>query len=517
MTYIPQYETAVLQGTTDSGDTEHLPADANGHLEVAIHAPRLPFGAVHTENLLPIFQADAIYGVNPVECLTTTNASGTATASDSAFVCTTGTTIYGAGAIQSRQRLRYRPGQGVVGRFTALYTTGVASSYQVAGFGHAEDGLYFGYKGTQFGILYNQRGVRETQTLTISTKSSHAENVVVTLAGTAFNIAVTNGASTVVTAYEISRGTYTGWKAEAVDSTVIFVADSVGNKTGTFSLTGTSVVGAFVETKAGAAVTESFIAQADWNKDPCNGAGPTGFTLDPTKFNVYQINIQYLGAGVINFMVEAPFNDNNADWVIVHSLQLPNTLTRTSLGNPSFPFTMSAYSEGSTTALTVKCGSYAGFIEGQKKTVGPRLSYYGQSTGVGSANLTALFTIRNTRYYGGRTNQAVINLLSFAGAIKHTSPVSLYIIRNATLAGAPNFASYSSSSCSYWDTAGTTVTYSDNNQVVFSAQLGDTGDFLFSFTDDLSIQPGETITVAAKSTTGSPSYVTASINTREDQ
>ena len=507
----------IIQGEKDDGSSKALASTAEGHLEVAIHAPRLPFGSIHTENLTPIFQIDPVYGVNATECTTTTNASGTATASDSAFVCTTGTTIYGAGAIQSRRRLRYRPGQGVVGRFTALFTTGVANSYQVAGYGHAEDGIYFGYKGAQFGIIYNQRGVRAVHTLTVSTKSSTAENAVVTLNGTAFNVAVTNGASTVTTAYEISQGTYTGWKAEAVGSTVVFVSDAVGAKAGAFSVSGTSVVGSFATTKVGAAVTETFIAQTSWNDDTCDGNGPSRFVLDPTKLNVFQVLIQYLGAGAISFQVEANVDGNNPDWFTVHTLRLPNTLTATSFGNPSFPFTMSAYSAGSTTDLTVKCGSFAGFIEGQKKAVGPRLSYYGQSTGVGSGSFVPLFTVRNTRYYGGRTNQSVINILSIAAAIKHTSPVSIYVFRNATLTGSPNFVSYSSSSSSYWDTAATACSISDNRQLLWSGQLGDTGNLDFAFTDEITLQPGETITIAARATTGTPAYVTASLNTREDQ
>jgi hypothetical protein len=135
---------------------------------------------------------------------------------------------------------------------------------------------------------------------------------------------------------------------------------------------------------------------------------------------------------------------------------------------------------------------------------------------VGAASYTTLLTIRNTRYYGGRTNQSVINLLSFSGAIKHTSPCTLYIIKDATLAGSPNFTQYSTNSVSYVDTAATTCTFSNDN-LVWSGQLGDTGNFSFSFTDDITLQPGETITIAARSSTGTPSYVLASLNTREDQ
>jgi hypothetical protein len=506
-----------LKAITDSGKTVDVAATHEGHIEVALHAPRLPFGSVHTESLYPVFQDDGVYGVNPVSMVATTSGTGSATGSDSCLVVSTGTTIYSQGAIQSRKRLRYRPGQGVIGRFTASFTSPVASSYQVAGFGHAEDGVYFGYKNTEFGILYSRRGVREVQTLTISTKSSTAENAVVTLNGTAFNVAVTNGASTVTTAYEISQGTYTGWKAEAIGSTVVFVADAVGNKTSTFSITGTTVVGSFAETKTGVAATETFIAQSTWNGDTCDGNGPSGFTIDPTKLNVFEIGIQYLGAGSVTFAIEIAPGDNNPDFVIVHTMRLPNTLTTTSFGNPSFPFTMAVYSAGSTTNLTLKVGSYAGFIEGDKYLQGPRFSYYGQSNSVSSASYLPLFTVRNTRYFNSRSNQATVNLISIAGAIKHTSPVTIYVFKNATLSGTPNFSQYSTSSATYVDTSATACTISDNNQLVWSGTLGDTGNFAFPFSDSITIQPGETITVAAKAVTGSPSWVTASLNTREDQ
>lgn len=39
----------------------------------------------------------------------------------------------------------------------------------------------------------------------------------------------------------------------------------------------------------------------------------------------------------------------------------------------------------------------------------------------------------------------------------------------------------------------------------------------FSVAAEVTLQPGEWVTLAAKATTGSPSYVTGSLNTREDQ
>ncbi len=522
----PNANVATVAGVRDDGSRQKLKSTAEGHLEVAVHDPRLPFGSLHTESLTPIFQSDAVYGVNDQQELATTSGSGTATATNSSFVVSTGTTIYSFGTIQGRKRLRYRAGQGVIARFTSRFTTGVANSIQVAGVGHAEDGFYFGYNGTSFGILHVARGVREVRTLTVTTASTATNNYNVTLNGTAFNVTATNNGSTTRTAYEIAQGTYTGWSAEAVGSTVIFIANSAGVVSGSFSLAqsgaGVPAAGSFAQTKAGVASTDTWYAQSAWNGDKLDGTGASGATIDPTKGNVYSIGIQYLGHGPITFRVEVAASGNNPDFVTVHTLRFPNTLTATSVGNPSFPFTMAAYSAGSTTDLSVSVGSFSGFIEGKKILHGPRYSYVNTLTTVGSTNYQALFTVQNRRYFGGRSNQSVVNLLSVSGALKHTQPCIFYLIKNGTLGGTPNFSQFSSGSCTNWDSSATTVTFSDNSQILWTGHLGETGDIDHHFTNgetsgEITLQPGEWITLAAKASTGTPSYVTGSLNTREDQ
>jgi hypothetical protein len=509
-----------LFGTTDGGDIISVPVTPEGHIEVAIHAPRNPFGSIHTENLTPIFQSDAVYGINSGQVFPTQSFSGTASVDDSAFVCNTGTTIYSQASIQSRKRLRYRPGQGIVGRFAGYFTTGVDNSYQVLGFGHAEDGVYFAYSGSSFGILYSNRGVREIQTLNITTPSSTTETAQVVLNSVSNSVSITNSGNVLRTAYEISNGTYNGWKAYPVSSSVVFVADSVGNKAGTFNIIATSAVGTFTETRAGSATTESFISQSSWNGDTMDGTGRSGVTLDPTKGNVYQMGIQYLGFGTLTFSIESsPEDGNNADFITVHTIKLPNTLTRTSFGNPSFPFTMAAYSAGSTSNLSVKVGSFAGFIEGNKKLHGNRFSYENTIATAGPTNYQALFTVMNGRTYNGKSNQAVINILDVSCALKHNQPASFYLIKNGTLGGNPNFASYANNSCALRDTSATTVTFSTNDQLVWVGQLADTSNLEkeFSLDEEITLQPGEWITLACKTSGATATYAAGSINTREDQ
>lgn len=524
---------SVLNGQSDSGDFISVPVTPEGHLEVAVHEPISVFGNMSVDEDTPIFQTDFVYGISSQQVLTVTSGSGGASGTNQLCSLSTGVTVNSFAVAESRKRLRYRPGQGVKCAFTAMFTSPVANSYQGAGCGTAENGLYFGYgdtnnlSDTSFGILYVYNGKREIKTLTVTTGATSAGNVTVTLNGTAFTVAVTNASNIQRTVYEIASYTgYTGWDAYPVGATVVFIKKSAGTTAGTqsFSAGTTGSAASIAQTRAGAASTDTFIKQSDWNVDKLDGTGLSGVTLNPQKINIYRIKIGYLGAHDLIFQVKVTLTSgNNSTWVNVHIIKYTNLNTSTSFTNASFPFNSFAYSAGSTTNLTVSIGSYAGFIEGKKILHGNRAAYFNTLTSVGASNYQALFSILNPRVYNSVANQTVINLKSFSGAIKHTSPCSYYIIKNGTLVGNPNFQSYSSSMCGLWDTAATTVTITDNIQIQYIFHLGDTGDVDHHFSngefnaEEYTIQPGEMITLAAKSTTGTPAYVLGSINTREDQ
>jgi len=522
----------------DSGNPVSLASTAEGHLEVAIHAPRLPFGSVHTESLTPVFQLDSVYGINLAEMVPTTgraiagaNSASTA-GTNNLFTVSTGTTSYSFATLQTRKRLRYRAGQGVVGRFTALFPTRADSAYLIAGLGTAESGFYFGYThlaaagltSQEFGIFHTTGGVRAIRTLTVSAHTATSGNVSIVLnSATGVDIAVLSGDTITDVANKIAAGTYAGWKANARGSTVIFLADDAAVKSGTYTATGAGVTASFATTLEGVSSTDTFIPQSTWNGDKLDGTGASGVTIDPTKGNVFQIDIQYLGFGAIVFKVEAtPPEGNNADFVTVHTIKIPNTRTAVSVTQPSFPFTMTAYSAGSTTDLSVKAASCAGFIEGDIQLTGPRSSFSDVSTAVTTGAYYALFSIRNDYTHGHagtteRANQSVVNLLSFGGAHDDATPITYYLLRNATLAGTPNWTSWSANSCIFTDTAATTATIADNGQIVQVVPVGASGTILVQLEDIVTVQPGETITVAATTTTGTSTQTIATLNTREDQ
>jgi hypothetical protein len=528
----------VIMGETSLGVQKILSVSQEGYNEVALRSPLSQFGSLLVENLTPIFQADSVYGVNLLENNVTTGINGVGSTSASVagtnnlFKCSTGTTALSFASIQSRKRLRYRPGQGILSRFTALFSTPIADSTLVAGIGTAESGFYFGYNNTSFGILHATGGVREIQKLTITTASTATNNYVITLNDVVFNITATSNSSTLKTAYEIASGTYTGWSAEQVGSTITFLADSAGPKIGAFTLAqagaGTPSVGTFSETNSGVATTDIWIPQVEWNCDNCSGSGGdtnlSGFNLIPSFGNVYQIGIQYLGFGTIKFEIEIPLANNKSKFITVHTIAPQNIQTTTSVNQPAFPFTMAAYSAGSVTNIWVACASYAGFIEGILARIGPRLTFDRETSSyVGSVASTyyPLFTIRNSLTHSHtiteRANQSVVNLISLSASHDDATPLTFFLIRKARLVGIPNFIRFSTDSCIYQDQASTTCTIDATTDKIFALCIGQSNGGVFEFTDRITIEPGEVITVAARAVTGTATYVIASLNTREDQ
>jgi len=519
--------------TQDNGNTVAVPGTAEGHMEVEIHGPINPFGSVHTEAFTPIFQVDAVYGANASTMNPTTGLgydpgpaigsnSGSNTAANSMFTSATGTTAFSFASNQTVARLRYRPGQGIVGRFTALWSAPAAASIVVAGFGSGEAGYYFGYNGTSFGVLHSTGGVREIQTFTVSAATSSGGTATFRLNGLDTQVTLATAATTTLTANNIASQTFPGWSVEARGATVIFLADSVGNKAGTFSFTLNTAVGtagSFAETLAGVASTDTWIAQSSWNGDKCDGTGASSFVLDQTKGNVVQIGVAWLGFGPVTFSIMQPSPDgNNANWAVVHTINNPNTRTTPHTLQPSYPFTMAAYSAGSTTNVSVSVASLAGFIEGVKRLTGPRMTYFNVA-GVTSSTSAyiPIFTVRNDYVYATRANQSIINALSAGGACKSTNGITtFYLIKNATLTGPASFSQWSTTSASYVDSGATACTFSNNNQVVWAGTVAQDGQVAFAFTDDILLQPGETITLAVRSVTATAVCV-GQLNTREDQ
>ena len=79
-------------------------------------------------------------------------------------------------------------------------------------------------------------------------------------------------------------------------------------------------------------LTETRVAQADWNIDPMDGTGFSGFTLDLTKAQILWMDIEWLGLGTVRmgFVIDGKF-------VHCHSFHHANLVTATYITTASLP------------------------------------------------------------------------------------------------------------------------------------------------------------------------------------
>lgn len=117
------------------------------------------FGEAAVAEINTAVSLDFPYNINSDIVDTTTTGSGTVTQSNSKAVLQTTAASSSSAEMLSKDALKYEPGIGGLVRFTALFTTGAANSTQIIGIGDSEDGYFFGYNGTSFGILRRQNSV----------------------------------------------------------------------------------------------------------------------------------------------------------------------------------------------------------------------------------------------------------------------------------------------------------------------------------------------------------------------
>ena len=116
------------------------------------------FGDLNVASFTPVIQLDFVYGVNTQTGSTAIVTTGVADTSASRLRLQTGIGAAGASTFTSKRIARYRAGQGMMTRFTAVWESSAANSTQVIGVGGTQVGYFFGYNGTAFGISIRNGG-----------------------------------------------------------------------------------------------------------------------------------------------------------------------------------------------------------------------------------------------------------------------------------------------------------------------------------------------------------------------
>lgn len=471
---------------------------------INVDSPSTAFGELNTAENTAYVQAEPVYNFLPSNFRNFTSGSGTATVDSKMFTCTTGTSVGGYGAIQSFRAINYKAGEGALARFTALFETNVENSWQGVGLVNLGDELSFGYNGTTFGIWHRKDGVAEARVVTVTGAAGGSENLTLTLNGTGYTIPLTTG-TVEHNAYEIAQwlnDNQSVWVADQVDDTIVLIAQSDGEKSGSYSFSSSTATGSIAQTTAGVTKTSTHIPQSTWNID-------TRDDLDPSKGNVYQISYQYLGFGDIRFSIE---NKETGKFEDVHLIKYPNTHTTPSVGNPSLKLGIYCVSLGSTTDLTVRSASMSGFVQGKEvKTRNPRSEKNTQSV---STTFTNVMSIRNRRTYNGYYNQVEIEPIFLSISSESTKNVEIEVRATSNPGVEQNYTAVGTNLTTDVDT--TSFTYS-GGRLLAAFALGSQGAEIIDLSKlAIRIPPSLHIIVLARVTSGASANVTAALTWYED-
>lgn len=476
-----------------------------------------------------VIQLDAIYGTTTDVIQTYSNGTGSSAGStNQIFRVESGTTQGGYGVLRSKRFMRYRPGQGIVTRFTAAFTQGVAGSLQFAGLANQENRVAFGYDGDRFGIVRSTGGKATILLMTITTAPNATQTATITLNGVPYTVALSNTSAEVAVQTIVNRvGGYGGWLIQQTDGAALWLAPTLGPMNGTFSFTSTgNATATFTVKQAGVAQTNYWTYQEDWNIDRMDGSNtidtnPSGMTLDPTKLNVYQIAMRWLGVGAISYALE---DQASGTLVYVHREHYTNQHNTPHIANPSFKITYGAYNTTNTTNLTVTGASMYGAVEGTIFQNELTRAYGTSKNNLAQNQLHHLMTIKNsvvTNGLAGANNgnyiinakEAIIKSLSVS--IQGQDPARIYLFFDPTSLSVPHLYN----NIAYCNEVQSTVTGTFNLSVdtpVYEALVGINGTINVDLSAyRITIPPGSQVSIAIQST-GSMNPVSCALVWSED-
>jgi hypothetical protein len=156
----------------------------------------------------------------------------------------------------------------------------------------------------------------------------------------------------------------------------------------------------FVERSAvSGAVTNTRVAQADWNVDPMDGTGPSGITLDISKAQILWMDLEWLGVGTVKmgFVV-------NGTFYICHKWDHANLITSTYITTASLPLSCEITNTDTTASVStfkqicstvISEGGYA--LAGIQQSVGTPITTAKTLTTAGTFYPVVSIRLKTTR------------------------------------------------------------------------------------------------------------------------
>jgi hypothetical protein len=149
------------------------------------------------------------------------------------------------------------------------------------------------------------------------------------------------------------------------------------------------------------------VSQSEWNKDRLDGNGPSGFTLDITKSQLFFTDFEWLGVG----RVRCGFSMDGRN-IICHEFYNSNNLDTVYMSNPNLPVRCESRNVGT------QVGAGGSFLqicatvmsEGGYSEAGREFSHTTRLRTVGIGSTVPIIAIRLKNSFKGYPNRAIIRL-----------------------------------------------------------------------------------------------------------
>lgn len=202
------------------------------------------------------------------------------------------------------------------------------------------------------------------------------------------------------------------------------------------------------------------VAQSAWNGDKLDGTGPSGLTLDPTKTNIFFMDLEWLGVGSVRtgFVI-------NGSYIVCNTFHNANTTkTTVYMTTATLPVRYEIVNTGTTassSSMTQICSSVMseGGYEEASQIYWARMS--NTTAALSNVPVTNVFVPLVTIRLNSSKLGAVVVPAQYAVIPFSSSNYEVALFKNATLTG----ASYNTSTFADvdFDTTATAMTYTASN------------------------------------------------------
>lgn len=187
-----------------------------------------------------------------------------------------------------------------------------------------------------------------------------------------------------------------------------------------------------IRSSASGAAVNTDVAQANWD-DPLDGAGDSGFTLDPSKANIFFIDLEWLGVGRVRtgFVIDGLI-------VPVYAFNHANNIDSVYMSSPNLPLRYSIENDGTGAADELEHICSSVISEGGTQSAG-KTAYLASDGAVNANTVGTIYALKGVRLKTAGIG-ATVRVESISIQATTGDPYEWFLILNPAVAGSPSWS-----------------------------------------------------------------------------